>query len=132
VSYDSTTQGFAELNSVLLQRYKAGEAIPLTVQDKPKLHILSLVPLVYEKFGSFRDRAPGISGTLALRGFVTAPHPDGGAIVYAALEADGQIYGFGLGTEVGPDPRTIINSVAIAAGHPELQLLPPGDESSVR
>ncbi len=111
------------LNSGLQSRYEEGEAIRLDVYGRPKFRVLSFDPLAYEMYGTLRNRAPFVAGSLALRAFISAPHPDGGELIIAGVEADRGSYGFILdGSNAGI--RETVNEVASLLGHPDLQFLP--------
>ncbi len=116
-SYRDTQEVLGVLNQRLQSRYEAGEPLRLDVHGKPKFHILSFNPLAYETYGTFRNRAPYVAGSLALRAFMSQPHPDGTAIIIAGVEAGSQGYGFYMD---GYDPSTkqTMEGVATLLGTP--------------
>lgn len=122
MSYRNTQLALGVLNNGLQSRYEKGEAIRLDVHGRPKFHVLSFNPLAYETYGTFRHRAPYVAGSLALRAFMSAPHPDGGALIIAGVEADRESYGFTL-DGYHPSNRETIDGVARLLGHPDLQFL---------
>lgn len=122
MSYENTARIFDTLNAELEQRYISGDHLHLTVHGKPEFHIVSFDPFAYERYGSFRNRAPYVSGELVLRKFLYhRSQQTDGAIVYAGVQGDFSAYAFGLN---GYDPRAIrtINNVAQALGHAELEV----------
>jgi hypothetical protein len=122
MSYETTRKVFGMLTNELDKRYEAGDPLHLKVHGKPKLHILSFKPLAYEEYGMLRNRAPYVEGSFALRGFLTTPDPSGsGVLVYSALQAGEQAYGFEMdGSD--PESRLAINGLAKSLGFPSLQL----------
>ncbi|MDQ5886660.1 MAG: hypothetical protein QG628_1057 [Patescibacteria group bacterium] len=93
-SYRDTQLALGVLNEGLRTRYDEGEPVRLDVHGRPKFHILSFDPLAYEKYGTFRNKAPYVAGSLALRAFLSQPHPDGSTIIIAGVEAGQEGYGF--------------------------------------
>lgn len=125
MSYDVTAANLGVLSRELEKRYEAGEPLDFTVSGRPKLHILSFDPLAYEQYGALLNRAPNVAGNVALRAFLTAPHPAGrGALVYAGVQVGEQAYGFEM-NGYNESHRATINDVAVLLGHPEIQLTPP-------
>ena len=62
-----------------------------------------------------------VVGSLALRGFLSAPHPEGGAVIIAGVEARREGYGFILNGYNKSD-RQVITDVARILGYPDFQL----------
>jgi hypothetical protein len=124
MSYESTKLGFDVLSLGLQKRYEEGSPVRLTVDGRPKLHILSFQPLVYEQYGHIFKRGPHIYGSLALRTFLTAPHPYGGAFIYAGVQAGDDSYGLEM-DGYNSAHRVVITDVARALGHSEFELNPP-------
>ncbi|HSX35857.1 MAG TPA: hypothetical protein VLH84_02890 [Patescibacteria group bacterium] len=121
MTYHRTEQTLGVLNRGLQARYEDGDPIRLDINGKPKLHVVSFQPLAYEIYGIISNRAPSVAGSLVLRMFLTAPHPEGGATIYAGLEADRAAYGF----EVDYRDESVldaIHGVAAALGHPDFRL----------
>jgi hypothetical protein len=117
--YKTTTNGLALINLELHNLYEDNQPLHLTVDGRPKLHILSFEPLAYEEYGTFRNRAPHIAGSLALRKFLYRKHPYGGAEIYAGLESGTQAYGFELDA-YNPNDVNTINNVATVVGLSEI------------
>lgn len=116
----STELALGMLSNKLEEKYQANDPLILTLEGRPKLHILSFSPLIYERYGLMRGRAPYVAGDLALRGFLTAEHPDGnGALVYLGVQANEQAYGFKLNS-FDPSNRNIVNDVAQSLGFPNI------------
>jgi hypothetical protein len=117
MSYQETRSALGILNHELEARYQADEPIKLSLEGKPKLHIISFRPLVYEAYGIFRNKAPHVSGSLALRAFLSQPHPEGGALIHAGVQVETQGYGFVMD---GDSPNSIqaVNDVAESVGIP--------------
>lgn len=92
----STREVLQVLNSELQASYEDGEPVMLDVHGRPKLHIVSFDPLAYERYGTFRNRAPLVGGSFVLRAFLSQPHTDGGMVLFAGVEAESQGYGFYL------------------------------------
>ena len=113
MGFEETNNSLAALNNRLDAFYKKGDPATLIVNARPQLHIMSFSPIVYEKYGHIRNRAPIVCGTLALREFLTQPHPDGGAVVYGAAQAESTGYGFRI------SDVNVINRTAIYLGFPE-------------
>lgn len=123
MSYEITQQALGLLNSGLQTRYEKGDPIRINVAGKPELHILSFQPLAYEEYSFFRNRAPHVAGSLALRAFLSAPHPESGALIIAGVEAGQEGYGFVVdGYNEGA--QQTINGVAKVLGHPNFRLIP--------
>lgn len=123
MSYESTKQVLGILNSGLQTRYEEGDPLRIKVAGKPELHMLSFQPLAYEEYGFFRNRAPHVAGSLALRAFLSAPHPEGGALIIAGVEAGKEGYGFVIDCH-DEGARQTITGVAKVLGHPDFRLTP--------
>ncbi len=86
------------LNGSLETLYQGGTPLMLDMDGKPDLRIDSFMPLIYEPYNRFRNRAPRITGSIALRGFLTAPSlsdPEG-TFMWAGVEAGKNAYGIAL------------------------------------
>ena len=122
MSYNAIEQSFSTLNAKIDELYRAGEPLQFEVNGKPRLHIFSFKPLVFERYGIFFNRAPNVAGDLTLRGFLTLRHDYlDGAIIYAGLQADEQSYGFLMSSE-NPIAISAINGVARYLGYPHPQI----------
>jgi len=76
MSYETTRDEVSILNAAIKELYEKGDPLTMTARAdgvKPELRIHSFDPLSYEEFGSFRNRAPRIVGTLILRSLLIAP-----------------------------------------------------------
>lgn len=112
------------VNARLEKRFQAGRPLTAEINGKPRLHILSFDPLVYETYGVFFNTAPRVFGELALRGFLTKDYPKGGMRVYAGMQAEGGPgYGFALSGR-NPQHLQVINDVAKEVRVPRLEALP--------
>ncbi len=110
-----THEIFAELNGRLEQRYRDGEPIRLHVNARPKLRIMSFLPLIYEEYGILRNRAPHISGSIALRGLITQDIPDANAVtIYAGIQAEEAAYGIRMSN--GAHEQSILQGVSELLG----------------
>lgn len=116
-SYSDTQRALGVLNQRLQTRYAEGEPVRLDIYGQPKLHILSFNPLAYEVYGTFRDRAPHVAGSLALRAFLLQQYSDGSAIIVAGVEAQNQGYGFYMDS-CNPSTKQTVESVATVLGTP--------------
>lgn len=116
-SYRDTQLALGELNDGLRTRYDEGEPVRLDVHGRPKFRILSFHPLAYEKYGTVRNKAPYVAGSLALRAFLSQPHPDGSTIIIAGVEAGQEGYGFYMDSH-HPDTAPTIEGVATLLGTP--------------
>ena len=121
MSYRNTQLALGVLNSELQARYDEGDPLRLNVAGRPKFHILTFKPLAYEEYGFIRNRAPHVAGSLALRAFLSAPHPEGGALIIAGVEAGREGYGF-IMDGYDESARQTITGVARILGHPDFRL----------
>lgn len=121
MSYQTTRRTLSVLNSELQSRYEEGDPLRLQVDGRPKLHIRSFMPLVYEEYGFLRNRAPQVAGLLVLRAFLSAPQEGGGAIITAGVEVGTEGYGFTMDGYDESSKRVIVG-VARALGHPDFCL----------
>ncbi len=116
---EATNLAATALNIGLQQRYESGDPLHLEVMGSPELHILSFSPLAYREYGNFRNRAPQISGTFALRGILVRPHPyDTGALFYGGIETGREAYGI-----LFHDLR-LLSQIATDLGHTDFEVGP--------
>lgn len=120
MSYETTLEALSILNDDLQARYEGGDPLTLNIAGRPKFHILSFTPLVYEEYGFIRNRAPRVAGSVALRAFLSAPYPEGGALIAAGVEAGREGYGFMMDGYNESD-RQVITDVARILGHLDFQ-----------
>jgi len=95
MSYESLLNEAAIIDRAIKERYEQGDPLTITARGdgvKPELLIHSFNPLAYEEFGAFRNRAPRIVGTLALRGLLVAPNHTA-AQVFLGAESERNGYG---------------------------------------
>ncbi len=71
MGYETTQLAASMLNLELQSRHEAGNSPQLKVDGRPQLRIISFVPLAYETYGTFRNRAPQVAGLLSLRAILT-------------------------------------------------------------
>lgn len=121
MSYQKTRQTLSVLNSELQLRYDEGDPLRLHVDGRPKLHIRSFSPLVYEEYGFIRNRAPQVAGLLVLRAFLSCPLEGGGATIIAGVQVGAEGYGFTMDGYDESSKRAIVG-VARALGHPDFCL----------
>lgn len=114
MSYKAILDTATELNREIAILRSEGKTLPLTIEGRPRLKIESFDPLVYTKYGMFSDRAPHVSGKLALRAIMASETDDDNALVYLAAETEVAIYGFSI------DGAEVLNGIAAALGKPEL------------
>lgn len=123
MGYAETKEKLGELNDALATRYRTGEPVVMNVVGKPQLRIESFEPLVYEKYGSFRNKPPHVNGAVVLRAVLSHPGPEGGAVLYTAVEAGSQGYGFVLDGH-NPRNRAALSDVAMEVGIPDFIISP--------
>ena len=114
MSYESAYEATGIINLELRKLYQANKPpLILPVRGRPQLHIFSFYPLAYERYGTFRNRAPFICGELVLRALHIAPNPDNpndSAIIYAGLQGDEISVGFHVA-----EPR-VLNEISKELG----------------
>lgn len=121
MSYQTTKEICGTLNVELQRRYENSKPYMLSIKGKPRLHVLSWDPFAYEEYGILRNRAPFVAGSLALRGFISAPTPSNNAVLYAGVEAGAERYAFMIDPS-SPSTLAVMNQVVVDLGHPELYL----------
>ena len=114
MSYKAILNAANELNREIATLRSQGKMLPLVIDGRPRLKIESFDPLVYTNYGMFSDRAPHVSGKLALRAIMASETNDDNALVYLAVETEVAVYGFSLGE------AEVLNGIASALGKPEL------------
>lgn len=119
MSYESTAGILSVLHDEVNWRYQHGRPIAVAVNGRPQLHIWSLRPLVYDRYGSFLNQAPYVSGQLALRGFLWSPGTDGGAAIYSAMDTGIETYGFFMNPQNQTHMQTL-QGIAEYVSHPML------------
>jgi hypothetical protein len=115
MSYHATERIIGKINKGVSEAYEAGEPINVWVNGRPQLHIMSFDPLAYERYGLLQNRAPKLSGALALRSLLVR-QITGGALVYAALDSGDRTYGFEMNSH-RPTDVSVLNKIAVKSGH---------------
>lgn len=121
MSFLETNAAFANLNYELDQRRQAGALMMVNIHGKPDFKVHSFTPPVLEKYGIFRNRAPRLTGTLALRGFMTKQLDAEHALVIMGVETDSEAFGF---TVIPKDEQwqAVLTTVAADLGFGVTQL----------
>ena len=121
MGYRETEEALGILNDELVKRNDGGELVTMDVVGRPKLHIESFEPLIYERYGALRNRPPQVDDSVVLRAFLDAPTSYGGTSIYAGVEAGSDAYGFALNTQ-NPRHRGVIDEIAQLLGHPDIKI----------
>jgi len=66
----TATELLSTANHNLHNKYIAYAPVTLSFDGRPKLHVMSLNPLMYEQYGLFVNRGPQLCGQFALRAFI--------------------------------------------------------------
>jgi hypothetical protein len=117
MSYETMREEVLILDAAIQERFEQGDPLKMIAHDaRPELLIRSFSPLAYESFGSLRNRAPRLTGSIALRSLLIAPGSVSARVFFGAqTERDG--YGFNVGAKQVNDiaeqlgrPRTFFNA----------------------
>lgn len=98
MGFEETSLALKLINHRLKICHSEGERIEWDYHGKPQFRIMSFEPIVYEKYGFFRNRAPVVAGSLVLREFLVGREIySGDTVIMAAMQAEADTgYGFYL------------------------------------
>lgn len=87
----------------------------LNGNQRPNLYIPSFDPLAVVEYGTWRNRAPRVVGSFALRMLLTAQTSDDRLVAFSGAEANRSNQGYGFMMDADA-----MNSVAIALNRTDL------------
>jgi len=89
----STVQILRQANEVLQEKFEVGQPDHIGFDGRPEIHVSSLKPFLYERYGLYLNRGPHLAGQFVLRAFTWRQEEDT-IFPLALFEANGTaIYG---------------------------------------
>lgn len=98
MSYEQQKEIIDSLNMDIVQRYVDERPITmrLNTSQRPQLYVASFDPLAVMEYGMFRNRAPHVMGTFAVRMLITARTADDRLVAFTGAEANRSNNGYGF------------------------------------